>query len=199
MTDVSGQLSRLYRQVRMLLGIGRVTSMTDTGVTQMIQYQTPMEVRDNTVRLAEFGFSSGLPAGTDVIIGFLGGDRSNAVIIASNHQSYRPTGLNPGETLLYSQWGQTIKLMQSGIVINANNQPVTVNNATTVIINAATGVQMNTPVLKVSGDIIDNANGGNTATLKNLRDAYNQHNHQVQNVQTGGSTVISQPPGGQLQ
>jgi phage gp45-like len=47
----------------------------------------------------------------------------------------------------------------------------------------------------VSGDIIDNANGGNTATLKNLRDAYNQHNHQVQNVQTGGSTVTSQPPG----
>jgi phage gp45-like len=89
--------------------------------------------------------------------------------------------------------------MQSGIVINANNQPVTVNNATTVIINAATGVQMNTPVLKVSGDIIDNANGGNTATLKNLRDAYNQHNHQVQNVQTGGSTVTSQPPGGQVQ
>jgi phage gp45-like len=58
---------------------------------------------------------------------------------------------------------------------------------------------MNTPVLKVSGDIIDNANSGNTATLKNLRDAYNEHNHQVQNVQTGGSMVTSLPPGSQVE
>jgi phage gp45-like len=169
--------------------------MSDSGAAQTVQYQTSMEVRDNTIRMAEFGFSSGLPAGTDVVIGFLGGDRSSAVIIASNNQAHRQTGLLPGETIIYSQWGQVVKLTQSGIIADANNQPITVNNATTVTINAATGVQMNTPVLKVSGDIIDNANGGNTATLKNLRDAYNQHNHQVQNVQTGGSTVTSQPPG----
>ncbi len=134
--DANGQLSRLYRQVKMLLGIGRVTSMSDGGVTQTIQYQTPLEVRDNTVRMVEFGFSSGLPAGTDVILGFLGGDRSNAVIIASNHQGYRHTGLKPGETVVYSQWGQYVKLTQTGIIVEANGQQVTVNNATTVTINA---------------------------------------------------------------
>ncbi len=197
--DVNSSISKLYRQVRMLLGMGRVTSMSDGGVTQTVQYQTPMEVRDNTMRMAEFGFSSGLPAGTDVVIGFLGGDRSNAVIIGSNHQSYRQTGLNAGETVIYSQWGQIVKLTQTGIDIDAKNQPVTVNNATIVTINAATGVQMNTPVLKVSGNIIDNTSSGNTTTLKNLRDAYNEHNHQVQNVQSGGSTLTSQPPGSQVE
>jgi len=193
------KLSSLYHRVRMILGIGKITSMSDSGSAQTVQYQTPMEVRDNTIRMAEFGFSSGLPAGTDVVIGFLGGDRSNAVIMGSNHQGYRQTGLAAGETVIYSQWGQIVKLTQSGIIVDAKNQPVTVNNATTVTINAATGVQMNTPVLKVSGDIMDNAGNGNTATLKNLRDAYNEHNHQVQNVQNGGSTVTSQAPGSQVE
>ncbi len=192
--DANGQLSRLYRQVKMLLGIGRVTSMSDGGVTQTIQYQTPLEVRDNTVRMAEFGFSSGLPAGTDVILGFLGGDRSNAVIIASNHQGYRHTGLNPGEAVIYSQWGQYVKLTQAGIIVEANGQSVTVNNATNVTINASDGIVMNTPSLRVSGDIIDNA-GSNSTTMKTLRDTYNEHNHQVENIQPGSSTIISQPPG----
>ncbi|QWA14024.1 phage baseplate assembly protein [Sodalis ligni] len=178
----------------MLLGIGRVTSMSDSGVTQTIQYQTPLEVRDKTVRMAEFGFSSGLPGGTDVILGFLGGDRSNAVIIASNHQGYRHTGLATGETVIYDQWGQYVKLTKSGIIVEAKGQPVTVNDATTVTINAATGVVMNTPTLKVSGDIIDNA-GTNSTTMKKLRDTYNEHDHQVKNVQSGSSTATSQPPG----
>lgn len=195
--DVNGQLSSLYRRVRMMLGIGKVTSMSDVGVTQSVQYRAPTEIRDKTLRMAEFGFSSGLPAGTDVILGFLGGDRSNAVIIASNHQGFRHTGLNAGETVIYSQWGQYIKLTETGITVEANGQPLTINNATTVTINASDSVFLNTPLLKVAGDIIDNA-GSNGATVKQLRDTYNGHDHAVPGVESGGSTVISQPTGEQV-
>ncbi|MDE9537520.1 phage baseplate assembly protein, partial [Xenorhabdus bovienii] len=80
-----------------MLGLGRVTTCNDNGVIQRIQYQTEMEVRDNTNRISEFGFSSGLPTGTDVVLAFLGGDRSNAVVIGSNHQKYRHIGLKSGE------------------------------------------------------------------------------------------------------
>lgn len=73
MSDVSGQISTLYRQIKMLLGIGRVTAFDDSNGVQTVQYQTPLEVHSDTPRLAEFGFSSGLPAGSDVVIGFLGG------------------------------------------------------------------------------------------------------------------------------
>ncbi|ARZ01731.1 baseplate assembly protein [Yersinia ruckeri] len=190
----SGQLSRLYRQVKMMLGVGRVTASSDAGSAQTVQYQTPLEVRGNTPRMAEFGFSSALPVGSDVVIGFLGGDRSSAVIIASNHQAYRHTGLSAGETVIYSQWGQFIKLTEAGIIIEANNQPVTVNNATEVTINATDSVLMKTPILKVTGDIIDHCES-NSATLKTLREAYNSHKHPVKNVQGGSATITSEPPG----
>jgi phage baseplate assembly protein V len=190
----SGQLSKLYRQIKMMIGVGRVTGSNDDGTVQTVQYQTPLEVRDNTPRLAEFGFSSGLPEGADVVIGFLGGDRSSAVIIGSNHQSFRHAGLNTGETVIYSQWGQYIKLTEAGVIIEANGQPVTVNNATEVTINASEKVRLNTPLLEVSGDIIDNA-GSNSTTLKTLREAYNTHNHQLKNVQGGSSTLTSEVTG----
>lgn len=190
----SGQLAKLYRQIKMMIGVGRVTGSHDGGSVQTVQYQTPLEVRSDTPRLAEFGFSSGLPAGTDVVIGFLGGDRSSAVIIGSNHQSFRHVGLNSGETVIYSQWGQYVKLTEAGIIIEANGQPVTVNNATEVTINAAEKVRLNTPLLEVSGDIVDNADS-NSTTLKTLREAYNTHNHQLKNVQGGSSTLTSEVTG----
>lgn len=190
----SGQLSKLYRQIKMMIGVGRVTGSHDGGSVQTVQYQTPLEVRSDTPRLAEFGFSSGLPAGTDVVIGFIGGDRSSAVIIGSNHQSFRHVGLNSGETVIYSQWGQYVKLTEAGIIIEANGQPVTVNNATEVMINAAEKVRLNTPLLEVSGDIVDNA-GSNNTTLKTLREAYNAHNHQLKNVQGGSATLTSEVTG----
>lgn len=190
----SGQLAKLYRQIKMMIGVGRVTGSHDGGSVQTVQYQTPLEVRSDTPRLAEFGFSSGLPAGSDVVIGFLGGDRSSAVIIGSNHQSFRHVGLKSGETVIYSQWGQYVKLTEAGIIIEANSQPVTVNNATEVTVNASVKVRLNTPLLEVSGDIVDNA-GSNSTTLKTLREAYNAHNHQLKNVQGGSATLTSEVTG----
>ncbi|CNI67439.1 phage baseplate assembly protein domain-containing protein [Yersinia pekkanenii] len=190
----SGKTANLYRQIKMMLGIGRITGSNDDGSVQTVQYQTPLEVRSDTPRLAEFGFSSGLPTGTDVVIGFVGGDRSSAVIIGSNNQSYRHTGLNSGETVIYSQWGQYVKLTESGIIIEANGQPVTVNNASEVTVNASVKVRLNTPLLEVSGDIVDNA-GSNSTTLKTLREAYNGHNHQLKNVQGGSATLTSEVTG----
>ncbi|WP_340620387.1 phage baseplate assembly protein domain-containing protein [Xenorhabdus siamensis] len=184
----------LYRRAMMMLGLGRVTTCNDKGVTQQVQYQTAMEVRDNTHRIAEFGFSSGLPADTDVVLAFLGGDRSNAVVIGSNHQQYRHKGLSPGEVVVYNQWGLHILLTASGITIEAKEQPVTVNNAAKVTVNASTEVLLNTPVLKVTGDVIDNCNS-NTATMKQLRDTYNRHTHPVPGVKSGDATVTSQITG----
>ncbi len=184
----------LYRRAMMMLGLGRVTTCNDNGVIQQVQYQTAMEVRDNTKRIAEFGFSSGLPANTDVVLAFLGGDRSNAIVIGSNHQQYRYHGLSPGEVVVYNQWGLHILMTESGITVEAKGQPITVNNASKVTVNASTEVLLNTPVLKVTGDIIDNANINNT-TMKQLRDSYNRHTHPVSGVKSGDSTVTSQTTG----
>ncbi|MEC5321134.1 phage baseplate assembly protein [Brenneria populi subsp. brevivirga] len=185
----------LYRRAMMMLGIGTVSSSTDSGTVQTIQYKSGqgLEVRGNTPRMAEFGFSSGLPAGSDVVLAFLGGDRSNAIVIATNNQSYRHAGLKSGETVIYNQWGMHVKLTEEGIEIEAQDQPVTVRNATTVTVTATDRIRLETPNLQVTGDITDNCDS-QSATLKQLRDAYNQHDHDVPDVDPGSATITSRPP-----
>ncbi|PHM48113.1 baseplate assembly protein [Xenorhabdus hominickii] len=95
---------------------------------------------------------------------------------------------------MYNQWGLHILLTESGITVEAQGQPVTVNNASKVTVNAATEVWLNTPVLKVTGDVIDNCNA-NSTTMKQLRDTYNEHTHPVPGVRSGDSTVTSQTTG----
>lgn len=183
-------LKRAAVRIAGILGIGRVTSQKDNGEIQQAQYQTPLEVA-SAPRMADFGFSSALPVGTDVVIAFIGGDRSSPVIIASNHQGYRRTGLNEGETAIYNQWAMEVLLTEKGVFIDAKGKDVEVNNATNVTINASEGILANTPVLKCTGDIIDNCES-NTRTLKELRDAHNDHDHVVKNVQKGNDDATSE-------
>lgn len=183
-------LKRAAVRIAGMLGIGRITSQKDSGEIQQAQYQTPLEVA-SAPRMADFGFSSGLPVGTDVVIAFIGGDRSSPIIIASNHQGYRRTGLNEGETAIYNQWAMEVLLTERGVFIDAKGKDVEVNNATNVTINASEGILANTPVLKCTGDIIDNCES-NTRTLKELREAHNDHDHIVKNVQKGNDDATSE-------
>lgn len=190
-------ISRLYRALKMVTGIGRVTGMADDGLTQTLQVKTPLDVMD-VRRLAEFGFTSAPPEGSDVLVVSLGGDRSSSVVISTNHKKSRLTGLNSGETAIYNIDGMFVKLTESGVEVEAQGKDVTVTNATTVTINAADGVVMNTPMLQVSGDIVDNTGSGNSSSMKDLRDGHNSHTHDVKNVQGGSSTIESQQTGEQV-
>lgn len=188
-------MSQILRDIKtriaMMIGFGKTTLLEDGGNTQKVQYHNNMEVRGGTIRYTDFGFSSSLPAGSDVLIAYLNGNRSNAIIFASNHPSSRHQNLKSGESVLYNQWGLHILMTKEGIVIEAKDKEVTVNNAKKVTVNASTEVLLNTPLLKVTGDIIDNCEG-NKSTLKALRDSHNTHNHDVKNVQSGGSNITSE-------
>lgn len=176
--DPVGAMERLWRRIQMAVGRGRVTTGNDSGNVQLLQVQlNGLETGDNRPRLAEFGFASMPPVGSDAIVLFIAGDRSNGVVVATGHQASRPKNLNPGESMLYDEWGKYIKLTESGgIVIEAKGADVTVNDAANVTINATTGVTMNTPFLKVTGDIIDNS-GTNQHSLAQMRSIYNSHTH----------------------
>jgi phage baseplate assembly protein V len=192
-------IEKVYRRVQMLFGRGRVTLVNDAGPVQTMQLKlSDMETSDNRLRLAEFGFTSNPPAGSDAAVLHIAGDRGSGVVVATNHQPSRPTGLQPGEAMLYSEDGKQVYMTAGGgIVVNANGQSVSVNGATTVTINAPSGVVMNTPLLKVSGDIIDNA-GSNSRTMAEMRSVYDSHTHPVAEVQGGGSTVTSNAPNQQM-
>lgn len=135
MTDVAA-LQRMYRRILLMVGRGRVGVVNDAGPVQLMQVAPSAdETRDNTPRLAEFGLASNPMPGADTVILFGAGDRSNGVVIATGDQRYRPRKLLPGEVMLYDAFGKSVYLSQSGIVINANGQNVTLNNAPTTTLN----------------------------------------------------------------
>jgi phage gp45-like len=90
-----------------------------------------------------------------------------------------------------------IVLTENGILVNANGKDVEVNNSTNVTINASKSILANTPLFQCTGDIVDNCNT-NSSTLKALREAYNDHDHDVDKVQGGEDKVTSEKTKGQV-
>jgi phage baseplate assembly protein V len=187
-------LENLANRMRMLVGRGRITASKDDGNVQLHQVKLgAMETGDDRPRIAEFGFSSMPPVGSDVVMMFMSGDRTAGLIIGTAHQASRPRNLKAGETKIYSVDGKFIYIAGDHIEVQANGQPVTVNGASTVTINASTAIVCNTPVLKVSGDIIDNYTS-QSRTMQQMRQVFNTHTHPVPGVQTGSSTVTTNAP-----
>ncbi|MEX3691890.1 phage baseplate assembly protein V [Paraburkholderia sp. BR14263] len=188
----------------LVIGRGRVSTASDSGPVQLVQVQVnDLETIDNVRRLAEFGFTSMLPDGTDVVMAFIGGDRSNGVIVGSNHQQSRPTGLKAGESMLFSLDGKRVYMTASGgIEIDAKGQPVVINNASDVTwtctgkfkVIAPGGVEFDTPNLSSTGDITDNTGSGNEESMKSMRTTFDGHDHDINDVQSGGSTLTTQTP-----
>lgn len=130
---MNSAIERIYRRVLMVIGRGRVTYTDDTGSVQMLQIKLNQDqIRDNTPRLAEFGFTSVPPAGSDVSVVFIAGDRSNGVVVATGHQASRLKNLQVGEVAIYDDQGQSVYLTRAGIVINGAGLPITINGNITL-------------------------------------------------------------------
>lgn len=186
MTMDAQSFGRLARRVLMLFAPGRVKLVDDSGLVQKVQvWVNDLETISDLRRLAEFGFTSAPPIDSDVLAVFVGGDRANGVIVATGHKQSRPTGLKSGEAMIYSLDGKQIYLTAGGgIKINANGQPIEVDNASDVTLNctgkfkvvAPGGVEFDTPTVKSTGDIVDNS-GANEASMASMRDTYDSHDH----------------------
>jgi len=81
-------------------------------------------------------------AGTMAIFLPVGGKTSHCILIGSEHAASRIKTLASGEVAIYTAEGDSI-VMKNGHLIEINTQSLQ--------INASTSVQMNTPLLKVTG------------------------------------------------
>jgi phage gp45-like len=112
-------LARLARQLRAPIALSRSTANAqDSGAVQTNQGRLDaLSLKDGLPTLYAYGFSSSLPVGGDKLVAFLGGDRSQGVVIATGHQDYRLRGLLPGEAAMHDMWSHSIRLTATGIAI----------------------------------------------------------------------------------
>ncbi|ELI8046830.1 TPA: phage baseplate protein [Yersinia enterocolitica] len=129
-------------------------------------------------------------------------DRDNSLARSNRRQSVPATNRAHSKSdaiylggLLNNEPSQFIEFADGAINITSPN-PVNITCSKANII-APDGVDMTTSLLHVIGggikadkDITDNADS-QPSTVKQLRDAYNDHDHDVVNVQGGSSTITS--------
>jgi phage baseplate assembly protein V len=156
---IPADLVRAARRIMMTVLRGKITLVDDTGVIQVHQVDLgPMGpdgslgIRDKTKALFHFGFTSNPPAKTDAVLLFVGGDRTNGLVIGHNHQDYRLKNLQSGDSALYDQRGAYAWFKATGLVIDAAGLDVTVQNAKNVTVTASEKVTVNCDTAEVNAD-----------------------------------------------
>lgn len=157
-----------------LIGIGRATLSDDSQEQQFVQLTERFlgnggteRVTDKVPRVTEFGFTSVLPEGSEIVVIRRNGERAHSIAIASQHRASRPKGLKPGDTAIYDVRGRIIRLTADGIEIDAAGGPVTVKRASKIRCECD---------VETTGDIVSRADG-TRVSLNKLYDAYNAHTH----------------------
>jgi phage gp45-like len=117
-------IERMYRRILATVGRGKVLLGDDSGSVQILQVQlSANETRDKCYRLAEYGYASFPLGGADAVMVFIGGDRSNGVVIATGDQRYR-LHLVQGEVAIHTDLGQKVHLTRTAIVIDGAGLPI---------------------------------------------------------------------------
>jgi phage gp45-like len=116
------RLERLERTVRLLTALSRSTAAAiDSGNVQTMQGQIdPLSFQDRIPTLLNYGFSSSLPVGGDKAMIFLNGDRSQGIVVATGHQTYRYRGLLEGQSVMYDMWDHSLLMSETGASLVGN-------------------------------------------------------------------------------
>ena len=113
--------------------------------------------------LQQFGFSSGIPADSQLIVLPLAGRSSASVVIATEHGAYR-LKVGPGEARMYSQEGAYIHI-KAGRVIEAKCDDFMLDVKNQAIIKAGAGVVLDTPQTTVTGNMTATGEKGDTVEM----------------------------------
>jgi phage baseplate assembly protein V len=140
MRDVMRYVERRLAGVR--LAYRAVLSTLGKGAA--VQLAQAEGLAGETVQAAElcqqFGFTSGPPPGTQLIILPLGGSTAHSVIVATEHGGYR-LDVASGEACLYSMWGDKVHVRQERIEVETK----------TLHFKASEQVIFETPALSMIG------------------------------------------------
>lgn len=181
MNSQSRGLNPIIRRIRLAVARGVVRLISDGAGLQLVQAGLMAnETRSNMERLQEYGFTSVPHAGAEAAVIFVGGNRDHGLVIAVDDRRYRLKPLQTGEVALYTDEGDYVKL--------GRNREIEVNTQVCRII-ASDMVRMETPELRVTGEIIDHCDT-NGDTIQDMREIYNIHTHAEDS--TGNTEIPNQ-------
>lgn len=166
--DFKRLVAPLYLRVKLMVRRSTLLLIDDSKPNQKVQVSGYWgEVLDGIERFQNYGFTAHPHPGAEAIIICAGGQRQDSIVVALEDRRYR-LHLVEGEVALYDDQGQKIVLARTGILLHS---PL--------------GVRIETPLLSVTGNIIDNCDSGGQS-MKDSRDVYDGHHHHY----TGGTTDV---------
>lgn len=140
MKDVMRHVERRLAGIRLAYR-ARLSSRSKGAAMQLVQAEGLAGETLQASELAQhFGFTSGPPAGTQLIVLPLGGSTAHSVIIATENGAYR-VDVASGEACIYSQWGDKVHLKRERIEVETK----------TLHIKASEQVVFETPALSMQG------------------------------------------------
>ena len=159
----------LRRQLRQLVARGVVRLIDDAAKCQRLQVSLLAdETRDRAEHIQPYGLTAHPFPGADAVVLHPFGQRSHPLVILVGDRRYRLTGLAQGEVALYDDQGQKI-VLKRGRKIEVDTDEL--------IVKAATKARFETPLVEVTGDVVDNLSGGNSTTIRGMRSIYDSHVH----------------------
>lgn len=181
---MSRLFSGLQRGISNMLVRAVVRRSDSKSKSQSLQIQMIAdELKDGIEHLEPYGFTSTPIDGAEAFAAFPDGDRSHGVVLVVADRRYRITGLKNGEVAIYSDEGDSI------ILHRGNRIQIKTN---TLVIDAAEKIQMNTPLVEMSGKLTVKANIEGSAdvrdkagTMAAIRATYNLHTHPHGDPTTG--------------
>lgn len=161
MSGIDKNIKSLRERIFLLIGRAVLAAVEDSGKRQRVQFSALKgEVKDSVERIQEYGFTSVPLPGAQVLFASISGNRDHPVAFAVDDPRYRLNNLQPGEVAIYNHEGTCIVL----------------RNGNKIEMTATAEITMNTPILKVTGDILDHSAGGGQ-TMLSMRETYNIHVH----------------------
>jgi phage baseplate assembly protein V len=210
------QVERMRAGTRQALR-GVRTALLRTAKIQLLSAEgLAGEQLDRHELFQQFGFTSAPPAGTQVIVLPLGGRTSAAVVVATEHGNYRVQLGADGEACVYNQWGDHVHLRadrsihlvaQAKVVIDTDVVEINAGTSMTIntpelIVDAATVVELNTPLVDASTAITAGTNitaagqvadAGGAKTMAGMRAVFNAHVHPENNSPTNVTSATATP------
>lgn len=159
---------------------GTVSLVNSARKLQSLQTKlTAGEVKDGVEHFETYGFTANPHPGAEVVLAFVGGDRSHGIAISTPDRRYRLQNLESGEVAIYDDLGNKVWLKRDCIFVEAVQHLEVV--APTCNITATTTHDGNVTIngnLQVNGNIDATKNiTDGVSSMQGMRDTYNSHDH----------------------